>query len=57
MPPLDFRGHVRPELVGIVRGFLLRRKPFVVQVLAQARADLERRPEARPRVLDRETDD
>jgi hypothetical protein len=47
----DLRGHVLAELDGVVVGLLLGRQLLVVQVLAEARADLDRRLEAGMRVL------
>ena len=49
----DFRGHVLAVFVGIVAGLLLGGQVFVVEVLAQAGADLQGGLEARLRILDR----
>src|SRR5262249_20912377 len=51
MPLRDLGGHLRPQLERDVVVALLVRQPLVVEVLAEAGADLERRRERRGCVL------
>jgi hypothetical protein len=53
-PPADLRRHVLAELDRVVVCLLLGRQLFVVKVLAETGADLDRGPESGVRVLDRE---